>query len=148
MNLLLYTRAIIVSNLTETEIIKRLSEILECKKKGAFSYPDQTKKYTGKIENRYFKISKIIKGRNSFIPFIQGKISDNISTRKIELTMRLHSVVIFFLLLFFGFILNALKNLNEYSILVFTIGVFGITIFFFNQDCNKALKDLKDIFIA
>lgn len=147
MNLFLYRKTTIVSNLTENEIIERLSEIVDSKKRSFFSYPDQTKKYTGKIENRRFKISKIIKGRNSFVPSIKGEISANISTRTIQLTMRLHFIVIFFLLWFSGFIIYSLINFKDYSGLFFIGATFGMTIFFFNRECNEATKDLKNIFI-
>ena len=146
MNLLLFRKTVIVSSLTETEIIGRLSEIIDSEKRSFFSNPDRAKKYTGKIENRAFKIHKIVKGRNSFIPIIKGEIIDISSTRKIELTMRLHFIVILFLFWISGLVIYSLINLNNSSGLFFMVVVLGMTIFFFNQECNKAVKDLEYIF--
>ena len=146
MNLLLFRKTVIISNLTQTEIIKKLSEIVDSEQRFFFSYPNQAKKYTGKIDNKRFKIHKIIKGRNSFIPFIQGEISDNVSTRKIEFTMRLHFIVILFLLWVSGLVLYYFIKNNDYGGFLFLGLIFGMTIFFFNQECNDATADLKDIF--
>ena len=148
MNLILFRKTIIVSSLTETEITSRLSEIVDLKKSTfGFSYPDTDKKYVGKIGIRRFKIHRIIKGRNSFIPVIQGHIIDNLSTRSIELKMRLHFLVILFLLWVTGLIIYYLIKLNDYNGLIFLGLMLGMTIFFFNQECNKSTKDLENIFV-
>lgn len=148
MNLLLFRKITIVSNLRENEIIERLSEIVDSKKRSFnFSYPDQTKKYTGKIENRQFKIHKIIKGRNSFIPIIDGEIINNISTRKIELTMRPHFLVILFLFGACVLVIYHLINNNNCDGLFFLGLLFGMIILFFNLESNEATENLQDIFI-
>ena len=96
MNLLLFRKITIVSSLTETELVSRLSEIVDLKKSSRFSfnYEDPTKLYVGQIESSRFKIYRIVKGTNSFRPIIQGNIIDNLSTRVIELKMRLHFIVV------------------------------------------------------
>ncbi len=148
MNLILFRKIIIISSLTETELISRLSKIVDLKKKTfSFSNPDPAKQYVGKIESRQFKIHRIIKGRNSFIPIIQGNIINNLSTRSIELKMRLHFIVILFLLWVSGLIIFYLIKQNVYTGLLFIGLLFGMTTFFFNQECNKSTKDLENIFI-
>ena len=151
MNLLLFRKITIVSSLTETELVSRLSEIVDLKKSSRFSfnYEDPTKLYVGQIESSRFKIYRIVKGTNSFRPIIQGNIIDNLSTRVIELKMRLHFIVVLFLLWLSGFIIYCIiKNSDsDYSELIFIGLVLGMTIFFFNQECNKSTKDLEDIFI-
>jgi hypothetical protein len=147
MNLLLFRKITIVSNLRENEIIERLSEIVDSKKRSFnFSYPDQTKKYTGKIESRRFRIYKITNGRNSFLPIIKGEIINNISKRSIVLKMRLHLLVILFLISAYGFVIYNLIVHNNYGGIVFIGLSFGMTFFFFNQECNEITKDLKNIF--
>lgn len=149
MNLILFRKTIIVSSLTETEVISRLSQIVDLKKRTfGFGHSDPTKQYVGKIESRQFKIHRIIKGRNSFIPIIQGNIIDNFSTTSIELKMRLHLIIILFLLWLSGFVVYDFIKLNDYTGLFFTGLLFAMTIFLFNLECNKSIKDLKDIFIA
>lgn len=149
MNLFLFRKAVLTSDLTETEIIERLSEIVNSKESGfSFFYNDQTKKYTGKIENKRFKIHKIIKGRNSFIPIINGEIIDNISTRKIELTMRPHFLLILFLFGAFAFALYHLINDKNYDGLFFLGLLFGMIILFFNIESHESTKDLQDILLT
>ena len=134
--------------MTETEIMTRLSEIVDLKKSAfGVSNPDPAKQYVGKIDGRRFKIHRIIKGRNSFIPIIQGNIIDNLSTRSIEVKMRLHFMVILFLLWVSGVIIYYLIKLNRYTGLIFIGLLLGMTTFFFNQECNKSTKDLENAFI-
>lgn len=54
--------------------------------------------YEGFVENRAFKIRRILKsGTNSFIPIVTGTISDNENSgSKIELKLRLHRFVVVF----------------------------------------------------
>ena len=91
MNLLLSRTTDIVSNLTEKEILKRLSDtVVSDRKIYSFNYSNPRKKYAGHIEGRKLKIYRTVKGRNSFIPVIQGNIVDNLTARNIEIKMRLH----------------------------------------------------------
>ena len=146
MNFLLFRATNIISNLTETELLRRLSDIVGPERKiFNFNYSNPDKQYVGKIEGHKFKIYRIVKGRNSFIPIIQGNIVDNLKERNIEIKMRLHWVVILFLLWISGLIVYYLLKLNDKNGLIFLGLIYGMTIFFFNQECNKSIRDLKQI---
>lgn len=147
MNLILYRQITLKTSLTETEITNRLSDNLE-KKRNSFTFTNtkSDKFFIGKFENSKFKIHQIIKGRNSFIPIIQGSITGDNTERNIELKMRLHLVSILFLVWVIGLISYYMWKTREYDGLIF-ISLMGImTIFFFNQECNRTIKKLSDIF--
>jgi len=139
--------------LTETELVSRLSEMVDIVdiKKNPFAYsnPDQSKKYIGRIESRQFRIHRIVIGMNSFLPIIRGTIIDNFSERIIELKMRVHFINVVFLLLIAGIAFySMIKNSDsDFSILIMFGLYLGMTIFFFNQECNRSIKDLEDVFI-
>ena len=149
MNLILFRKIVISSSLTEVELLNRLSEMVDLEK-SVFSlkYANPSKKYVGKVEGKTFKIYRKIKGRNSFIPIIQGTIIDNIAARNIKINMRLHFAVILFLLWVSGFLIWDIIKRNDYNGLLFIGLLFGMTILFFNLECNKSIKDLKEISIS
>lgn len=147
MNLLLFRKTIIISSLTDNEIISRLSEIVDLEQSN-LGKTATSKQYVGKIDDRKFKIQRITKGRNSFRPVIYGNIIDNFSTKSIELKMRLHFLVMLFLIWVSALIVFYLVTSNDYHGLFFIGLLFSQTIFFFNQECNRSTKDSKELFIT
>ena len=59
--------------------------------------------------------------------------------------MNLHFIVVLFLLFVSGFTVYSLIGLNEFAGLVLLGFIFGITIFFFNQECDKSTKDFNKL---
>ncbi|MEO6232928.1 MAG: hypothetical protein ABJB11_00035 [Ferruginibacter sp.] len=132
--------------MTEKELLKRLTDTVGFERKRfSFNNPKPNKQYLGNIEGKKFKIYRNAKGRNSFIPVIQGNIVDKFTTRNIMIKMRPHWGVILFLLWILCFVVYYLLKLNDWKGLVLFVLICGMTIFFFNIECNKSIKDLKQI---
>ncbi|MCQ9635524.1 hypothetical protein MP477_11200 [Chryseobacterium sp. WG23] len=91
------------TNLSEEEILAKISGFVEAKKFRFNNKP--TKDFEGFSTDHSFEISRIIKGRNSFLPQISGVIQKNNYETQIEVKMTLHWFVSIFLLFWCGFVL-------------------------------------------
>lgn len=113
----------LASTLSMEEVKKRLSESIEPKKTSNFSFfPSYSlKPYSGQITGDNFEMVRIIRYKNSFLPFITGKISSNFGQTLIKIKMRPNIFVLIFIgywLWFFGpmcfgFILRILPFKNN-----------------------------------
>jgi hypothetical protein len=94
-----------------SENLKILDTIVCIKKMPilSFNFDYENKPFWGKIKGNEFGIIPAIEGKNSFMPIIQGKISDEAKS-KITITMRLHMIMIFILFLFLGLIIILLQD--------------------------------------
>jgi hypothetical protein len=115
-----------------------------------------SKPYEGQIYNNQFTISRIIHYRNSFLPIIKGTISSYLSQTQIAITMKPHSFVLVFMLVWMGFvglacvgILIALAikgnrlfggGFSPFAFIPFVMLVFGalLTHFAFKMESKKA----------
>lgn len=91
------------TNLSEQEVLTKLSSFVEPRKFGLGR--NQIKEYEGYIDNYSFEISRVIKYRNSFLPEISGRLQKNNLGTQIEVTMKLNLFVLFFLLVWCSFAL-------------------------------------------
>ena len=132
------------TNLEKEEILKRLHESLD---------------YEGSTDNNTFQISRIVNYRNSFLPRIKGRITNDYNTTTIEITMQLHKFVLIFMgvwligvLSFFiiSLISNSFENLKLLDIMPLGMLIFGVLLMYvpFTMECGKSEKDLEEMFEA
>jgi len=94
----------LTTNLSTTEIYKRLSDNIEPRKAFRFSLFNQnsTKPYEGEIYGNTFSMSRIINYRNSFLPIIKGDISMFAGQTQINIKMRPVTFVLIFISFWLG----------------------------------------------
>jgi len=87
----------ITTSLTFSEVLHRLDEVVTPPKLFRIIIPfgpPPAKPYEGTISGKTFKINRIIIGRNSFFPIIQGDIHSQPFGCSIKIRMTLHKIVI------------------------------------------------------
>lgn len=60
------------------------------------------KPYEGWLRGNSFKVNRLIMYRNSFLPTIKGEIVKEYRGAKVHITMRLHTFVLVFMLIWLG----------------------------------------------
>jgi hypothetical protein len=76
---------------------QRLLDNLEPARGFAYIMRNKTRPYTGRIGSEDFEISRAIRYRNSFLPIIKGRFSDQHDHTEIQVTMRLNPLVVAFM---------------------------------------------------
>jgi len=92
----------ITTSLTFSEVLRRLDEVVTPPKLFRITLPfgaPPAKPYEGTISGNTFKISRIITGRNSFLPIIEGYIHSQPFGCSIKIRMSLHKIVLAFMML-------------------------------------------------
>jgi hypothetical protein len=92
----------ITTSLTFSEVVSRLDEVVAPPKLFRITLPfgpPPAKPYEGTISGKRFKINRIIIGRNSFIPIIEGDIHTQKFGCYIKIRMSLHKIVLGFMIL-------------------------------------------------
>jgi hypothetical protein len=92
----------ITTSLTFSEVLQRLDEVVTPPKFFRITLPfgaPPPKPYEGTISGNTFKISRIITGRNSFLPIIEGDIHSQPFGCSIKIRLTLHKIVIAFMIL-------------------------------------------------
>jgi hypothetical protein len=92
----------ITTSLTFSEVLHRLDEVVTPPKLFRITLPfgpPPAKPYEGTISGNTFKISRIITGRNSFLPIIEGDIYSQPFGCSIKIRMSLHKIVLAFMIL-------------------------------------------------
>ncbi|MCT2560853.1 hypothetical protein [Chryseobacterium herbae] len=156
MKYLPFERIIYKTNLSEQEVVTRLSGFVEPKK---FSWGKSStqKEYEGFVNNNRFEINRIINYRNSFLPQISGTIQKNNYGTQIEITMKLHVLVFAFLLVWCGFTLFFLVGVcsaeKKISMVLFIpilmlLFAYGLTMLGFKTESKKSKEFLKKSFEA
>ena len=118
MKLLPFENIIYKTNLSESEVIKRLNDSIEPEKTLRVNLfgNKSTKDYEGCISKQQFKINRIISYRNSFLPRIKGTIQTDAQGTSIHVKMRLHLTVIIFLTIWCGGVGAGFITFLSYSI--------------------------------
>lgn len=101
-SLIPFESLIITTSLTFSEVLQRLDEVVTLPKLFRITLPfgpPPVKPYEGTISGNTFKISRIITGRNSFLPIIKGEIHSQPFGCSIKIRMSLHTIVIAFMIL-------------------------------------------------
>ncbi len=103
MHLIPYEKFEIQTSFSESQILQKIDGMID-KRKWWFLPPKDCKDFRGRIVERHFKIYRVIRHRNSFLPLICGKVQGS----SVRITMRLHHAVAVFMVIWFGFILLAI----------------------------------------
>ncbi|BAP30596.1 uncharacterized protein CHSO_1559 [Chryseobacterium sp. StRB126] len=146
------------TDLSQQEIIKSLSDVVEPKK---FSFGrNPIKDYEGSVDTDGFDISRVINYRNSFLPQIYGTIQNNNYGTEIQVTMSLNGFVFLFtiawcLMATFSFVIVLMKGIRDKEItveffipLIMLLFVYGLTMICFKIESKKSKEYLKKIFEA
>lgn len=142
-----YKKLILYSDITKDALIARLIENVEPYTGFRFdNYSKSLKPFVGKVSEKSFGIRPGFKGRNSFIPFIEGSIEKQETGNKIILTMRLHYMSLFIIPI--PFIIMPIYwsfKYHEIGGVGFALITYFMTIFMFNYEYNKAKYTLQNI---
>lgn len=143
------------TNLSEQEVLTRLSGFVEPKKFGLGR--NYIKEYEGSIHNNSFEISRVIQYRNSFLPDINGIIQKNNNGTEIQVIMRLNLFVLIFLIfwcsistcVFIMITLTQKKMSVEFFMpLLMLIFVYALTMVCFKIESKKSKEYLRRSFEA
>src|SRR5690606_37412200 len=94
------------SALSKDDLIIRLKNQIGVKKPVKFSSYDQNsdKSYIGIVRETSFEIQRAINYRNSFLPQINGNITNGMNGSKIDIEMQMLPLVKIFLIVWFSFV--------------------------------------------
>lgn len=158
MKYLPFERIVYRTNLSQQEIIKRLSDVVEPKK---ISFRrNHTKDYEGSVDTDSFDISRVINYRNSFLPQIYGIIQKNNDRTEIQVTMSLDGFVFLFtiawcLMASSFFVIVLMKGIRDKGItieffipLVMLLFMYVLTMVCFKIESQKSKEYLRKIFEA
>lgn len=99
-----YQKLVFDSPLSQEEAVRRLALEVAKPRSGWQWREKRTEKFEGTVSDESFQISRIIRYRNSFLPVIQGRFSPFGSGVRIEVTMKLHVIILIFSLLWLSFV--------------------------------------------
>lgn len=153
-----YQKFVIEVPYSREELIRRLGSEISGRPQDRGSSGERTKSFKGEISDEGFQISRIINYRNSFLPVIEGRFSPQVKGVRVEIKMKLHSVVLIFCIVwlcFFGrFVIAAATNiLDAGRVNIRMLFPFGIFLLFyliatiaFGVEAKKASRLLIKIF--
>jgi hypothetical protein len=95
---------VLTTKLPAEEVYKRLDEKIALKKTSFFSFSNfrSSLPYEGSLGANYFKISRVIYYRNSFLPVIKGEFSPTTRGTEIHINMQPEGFVMVFISLWLG----------------------------------------------
>jgi hypothetical protein len=156
--LLPYTQLVFESPLSKEEVVRRLTLEVASRRWGWGLFERRTELFEGEVSEGGFRISRIIRYRNSFLPVIHGRFSPLVKGVRIDITMRLHVAVLIFSIVWlsavgFGALAFASQFLSTGKIEGGMLIPLGMLLFFylmvtigFGVEANKASKLLSGIF--
>lgn len=115
------------------------------------------KPYQGEIGENSFRISPILRSRNSFVPIITGRIQGDDGGSQIDIQMKMHPFVLFFMLVWLGMvgvvclgILAEMVSLQRFEpgfFIPFGMFAFGCLLPFigFKPEANRSKQFLIDL---
>lgn len=111
----------------------------------SFSFVYKDKPFLGTITKNVFDILPVIKERNSFVPVIKGEVTNN-KNSTVKVKMRLHAIVIIFLLCFTTMILYSFRaDGNNRGLIILPI-VYGLVIYEYIKQSKKYRLELEKYF--
>ncbi len=155
MKYLPYEHIVYRTNLSEQEVIRRISDFVEPKKFGLGK--NRIKEYEGFVNNNSFEISRVIQYRNSFLPKINGVIQKNNYETEIQVTMKLDLFVLIFLIFWCSisasvFVMISLTEkkmpIESFMPLLMLVFVYILTMLCFKFESKKSKEYLKKSFEA
>lgn len=156
--LLPYQQLVFASPLSKEEVIRRLTLEVAKPRSGLQWFEKRTEKFEGTVSEAGFQIHRIIRYRNSFLPVIHGRFSPLGPGVRIEVTMKLHLVVLAFSLIWLslvgGLAVVAIPQMLSTGRVEGGAAVLGVMLVFFylmvtigfGIEANKASKLLSRIF--
>lgn len=149
------------TKLSKEEVIRMLQDNIELQKSFGFwdNHTIYSKPYIGVVTDQYFKVTRAINYRNSFLPEIKGEIVQDGGSTRIKVTMKPVSFVIAFMIVWFGGTLMACiavifaaltREFNPAFLIPFVMLVFGVILVLvgFKKESKRSIDDLKDILRA
>lgn len=165
----------IQTNLSEEEVLLRLRKIIgNPDRRFQFSFMGIDLKkhsnasfdYEGTISDNTFKISRVIRYRNSFLPVIKGTVSSFVNKTEIHISMKMHLVVTIFMIFWLSLtgiiasfiLIILLQSLISFNfrglgfpmlipVMMFLFG-YLMMLFGFKYEARKAKKDLNILWEA
>ncbi|MEQ8462448.1 WD40 repeat domain-containing protein [Coleofasciculus sp. E1-EBD-02] len=101
MQLLPYSSLTLKSNEPLPDVINKLNAHIEAPKTFRWTFSRNHAPYAGRISSDGFEVRRIIHHRNSFLPTIRGRFESGSQGTVIRITMRLHPLVIGFLVFWY-----------------------------------------------
>lgn len=166
---------LVLTNLSEEEVLMRLRKIIgnqERKFHISFmgidlrQHSDSSFDYEGSISDKTFKISRVIRYRNSFLPVIKGTVSSFVNKTEIHISMKMSLFVRIGMIIWLSLVgipailvlfatLIALINQNLQAInpmMFILIGMFlfgyCLMLFAFKAEARKSKKELNILWEA
>ncbi len=149
------------TTLSKEEAMEKLKENIETEKPFGFGVNSFTysKPYIGTISGDIFEIKRAINYRNAFLPLIKGKVNNDSSWTKIDISMKPHGFVTAFMAIWFGGVTIGCVattfamlsgEFNPFLLIPFGMLLFGIALVVgaFKTESSKSKKDLLNIFEA
>lgn len=145
------------TRLTPQQVREALTAHLEEEKWFRMTMPNRAndKRFTGRADTASFSIHRILGYRNSFAPMTSGTIATDGRESRIDVKMRLHPVVIVFLVAWLAIMGTAFIGIAVASspyfapIALLALGViYALTLFAFWYEVNKQETALREIFQA
>ncbi|RMH00619.1 MAG: hypothetical protein D6706_03500 [Chloroflexi bacterium] len=158
-----YARLTLKTYLSPFEVETRLRDNVQSRAIGmrikAYFRLSEHKPFEGKVANGTFNINRIIHYRNSWLPYLKGKIEQDLDTTQIIFTATppLFSMVITVLAIFlvpFAILMAIIQESPNsltgflgpvFIALLFVLFFYVVSIAFFNYEIRKSLKILKEI---
>ncbi len=132
-----------------------LIEVVSTKKNEVRSFKHVQSKFSGTLEGNSFKIQRIIKYRNSFLPVIHGKVYNSDKNTEVSITMTPSLSTSLFLVFWLGIagyplFLFVLGGEIETFKAIFSTGMLGfgylLATIGFGFEANRAEKELMGMF--
>jgi hypothetical protein len=155
MTLIPYKKQILLTKFTEEQIKhilqKNIAPLPKLPYKILYNIPSEQLKYTGWLFEKGFKIFPQVNHRNSFIPFIIGKLNGS----KITITFRLHYFIAIFSAIWFmiwgiAIFFILIQNLSVILKLLFPgtfVLFYFLSIINFNNELKRSMDFLNNLFI-
>lgn len=157
-----YEKYHLKTTLAPNEVLKRLANNIEPTNifRDNFFKTETKKAYVGDINNNTFEISRVITGRNSWLPIIEGYVTKNEIGSIIHMKMQFHPLVLIFTTLWLGLlciflILSVISQITNgkfepMSLLILPMLMIGyiIPIAVFDGETIQSKRFFKRIFEA
>ena len=102
--LLPYKRLVFESQFSKEEIIRRLMTEVASRRRPFGMFERRAQKFEGEVSETGFKISRIIRYRNSFRPVVEGQFFPLVKGVRIEVRMRPHTTILIFSILWLSLV--------------------------------------------
>jgi hypothetical protein len=155
-----YQKLVFNSPLSREDLTRRLAREVSKSRWGFAFFERREELFEGTITGESFKISRIIRYRNSFLPVIQGNFSPTAKGVRVDVTLRLHGGVLAFSVFWLSFVVlrivaDASELVRSRQLGQGSLIPFGMLAFFyllvtlsFGFEARKARKLLSEVFEA